>query len=193
MYSTKVFVILSFYFSNVFVVSRHYAHTRNGKWVIYDTTYRTKDTIRLNSVIVNKDRLNAKQRYEQKKEDYRLIYFWGDTKDMLGFSNGLSLNLNKLYNKFSKKGRDSRRLQRVFEKEYIQDLVLEKWLPLTKEYTNLENDSLAVFRSYYQPQISWINDCDDYERIAYIVNCLKNYKDSATYIHFIMAIPDSLK
>lgn len=193
MYSTQVFVVFAIYFSNVFVLSRHYAHTRNRKWVIYDTTHRTKDTIRLNSVIVNKDMLNAKQRYEQKKEDYRLIYFWGDTKGMLGFSNGLSLNLNKLYNKFSKKGRDSRRLQRVFEKEYIQDLVLEKWLPLTKEYTNLENDSLAVFRSYYQPQISWINDCDDYERIAYIVNCLKNYKDSATYIHFIMAIPDSLK
>ena len=96
------------------------------------------------------------------------------------------------YNMFSKKGQDSRRLQRVFEKEYIQDLVLEKWLPLTKEYTNLENDSLAVFRCYYQPQIGRIRDYDDYERIAYIVNCLRNYRDSATYIHDFMANPNNI-
>lgn len=173
--------------------SRYYTYSHNMKRVIYDTIRPSDDTIRLNSVIVNNGMLNAKQKYEQKKIDYRLIYFWGDTKDMLTFSNGLSLNLNKLYNKFSKKGQDSRRLQRVFEKEYIQDLILEKWLPLTKEYTNLEDDSLSVFRSYYQPKISWIKNYDDYERIAYIVKCLKNYRDSATYIHHIMAIPNYIE
>lgn len=149
----------------------------------------TKDTIQIETVTVNRQVLTPEQKFNQKKEEYRLIYFWGDTKDMLSISNGLALNVNKLYNKFSKQGRNARRLQRVFEREYLQDIVLEKWLPLTEEYTDLQHDSLTIFRVYYQPNINWIRDFDEYERIAYIVTSLKNYRDSADYIHQMMLIP----
>jgi hypothetical protein len=149
----------------------------------------TKDTIQIETVTVNRQVVTPEQKFNQKKEEYRLIYFWGDTKDMLSISNGLALNVNKLYNKFSKQGRNARRLQRVFEREYLQDIVLEKWLPLTEEYTDLQHDSLTIFRVYYQPNINWIRDFDEYERIAYIVTSLKNYRDSADYIHQMMLIP----
>jgi len=150
----------------------------------------TKDTVQIETVTVNRQILTPEQKFNQKKEEYKLIYFWGDTKDMFSIRNGLALNVNKLYNKFSKQGRNARRLQRVFEREYLQDIVLEKWLPLTAEYTNLQHDSLTIFRIYYQPSINWVRDLDDYERIAYIVTCLKNYRDSADYIHQMTRFPE---
>ncbi|WP_312191712.1 hypothetical protein [Sphingobacterium sp.] len=60
--------------------------------------------------------------------------------------------------------------------------------------TELVNGTNKVIsRSYYQPQIGRIRDYDDYERIAYIVNCLRNYRDSATYIHNFMANPNYIE
>ncbi|KKX47378.1 hypothetical protein [Sphingobacterium sp. IITKGP-BTPF85] len=76
---------------------------------------------------------------------------------------GLAVNLNKLYNLLSKKGRASRRLQRLFEREFEQDKVLAQWTALTEAYTPLTGDSLVKFRAYYEPTSKWLRKADHYD------------------------------
>ncbi|MNI20060.1 hypothetical protein D3C73_735180 [compost metagenome] len=136
-------------------------------------------------------RKSAADKWEEKKEEYKSIFFWGDTKNMvtLPHQGGIAVNLNKLYNKFSRKGRNSRKLQRQFEKEYQQDLIREEWYPLTGEYSKLSGDSLRKFRIYYEPSLKWLRENDRYEKIAYIHKCLTNYLDSVDIIHRRLQFP----
>lgn len=164
------------------------AHSRSS--MPQDTT-KKGNTLRLDTVQLKGVNSTAKDKFDQKKSDYKSIYFWGDTKDMvtLPHQGGLAVNLNKLYNKFSRKGRHSRRLQRQFEREYEADLVREEWFALTKEYTVLSGDSLTKFRMYYQPTLKWLRGKDNYEKIAYIQHCLKCYLDSVELIHSRLSLP----
>jgi len=139
-----------------------------------------RDTLRLDTVLI-----------KSKSAGDKSIFFWGDTKNMVTLSHqgGIAVNLNKLYNKFSRKGRNSRKLQRQFEKEYHQDLIREEWYPLTQEYSKLSGDSLRKFRIYYEPSLKWLRDNDRYEKIAYIHQCLTNYLDSVDIIHRRLQFP----
>jgi len=148
-----------------------------------------KDTLRLDTILIK--RKLAADKLDEKKEEYKSIFFWGDTKNMvtLPHQGGIAVNLNKLYNKFSRKGRNSRKLQRQFEKEYQQDLIREEWYPLTKEYSKLSGDSLRKFRIYYEPSLKWLRENDRYEKIAYIHKCLTYYLDSVDIIHRRLQFP----
>lgn len=148
-----------------------------------------RDTLQLDTVLIK--RKSAGDNWDEKKEEYKSIFFWGDTKNMvtLPHRGGIAVNLNKVYNKFSRKGRNSRKLQRQFEKEYHQDLIREEWYPLTQEYSKLSGDSLRKFRIYYEPSLKWLRDNDRYEKIAYIHQCLTNYLDSVDIIHRRLQFP----
>lgn len=150
-----------------------------------------KDTLRLDTAQIIRKNLSAKDILGRKKEEYKSIYFWGDTKNMvtLPHQGGIAVNLNKLYNKFSRKGRHARRLQREFEKAYQQDLIREGWYALTKEYSKLSGDSLNKFRIYYEPSLKWLHENDRYEKIAYVHKCLKHYLDSVDIIHRRLQLP----
>jgi len=152
---------------------------------------RAKDTLQLDTAQIIRKNLSAKEKLDQKKSEYKSIYFWGDTKDMvtLPHQGGIAVNLNKLYNKFSRKGRNSRKLQKEFEEEYELDLVKEEWFPLTGEYTRLSGDSLDKFRIYFQPSLKWLHENGRYEKVAYIQECLKHYQDSVHIIHQMLSLP----
>ena len=161
--------------------------------VLQDTVKKKNenDTLQLDTAQIIRKNLSAKDILDQKKEEYRSIYFWGDTKNMvtLPHQGGIAVNLNKLYNKFSRKGRHARKLQRKFEKEYQQDLIREEWYAFTKEYSKLSGDSLNKFRIYYEPSLTWLYENDRYEKIAYVHKCLKYYLDSVDIIHRRLQLP----
>lgn len=161
---------------------------------LQDTVVKGKirgDTLQLDTIQIKPQDVTAEDKFEQKKIAYKSIYFWGDTKDMvtLPHQGGLAVNLNKLYNKLSRKGRNSRKLQRKFEQEYELDLIREEWFPLTHEYTLLSGDSLSNFRIYYQPSLQWLRTHGRYEKVAYIQQCLDNYMDSVSIIHDLLRLP----
>ncbi|WP_286859531.1 MULTISPECIES: hypothetical protein [Sphingobacterium] len=160
--------------------------------ILQDTVKKNgKDTLKLDTAKIIRENLSAKEKLDKKKEEYKSIYFWGDTKNMvtLPHQGGIAVNLNKLYNKFSRKGRNARKLQREFEKTYQQDLIREEWYALTKEYSKLSGDSLNKFRIYYEPSLTWFYENDRYEKIAYMNKCLKYYLDSVTIIHRRLQLP----
>ncbi len=150
-----------------------------------------KDTLRLDTIQVDPKNTLAEDKLNQKKEAYSAIYSLGDAKNMVNLpkKGGIGLSINKLYNKLSRKGRNARKLQRGFEREYASDLIRTAWFPLTKEYTTLSGDSLTKFRQYYEPSLKWLQEFDSYEKVAYIRKCLTNYLDSVDIIHKQLRLP----
>lgn len=189
-----VFILcLCFSFGRQVVAS--YGLDRRDKTKLHkqDITKRSQgtDTLELDTIQVDRRTISAKDKFAHTKEEFKLIYFWGDTKDMvtLPHQGGIAVNLNKLYNKLSRKGKNARKLQCELERAYEADLIAEEWVPLTQEYTSLTGDSLIKFRHYYQPSLSWLQDNGTYEKVAYIQQCLKNYLDSVDMIHKQLLLP----
>lgn len=161
-----------------------------------DTSLRRKivakrDSGVMDTALVVRRKLSAADKMAEKQAAYKSIYFWGEIKNMvtLPHQGGLAVNLNKLYNLFSRQGRASRRLQKQFEQEFEQDQILAYWNTLSESYTPLTGDSLAKFRIYYQPTLKWLKKSDHYDRIAYVQYSLKNYLDSVTIIHQRLSLP----
>lgn len=161
--------------------------------VLQDTVKKKngKDTLRLDTIQVDPKDNTAERQFNEKKESYSAIYASGDTRDMVNLpkKGGIGLSINKLYNKFSRKGRHARKLQRGFESEYESDLIRAEWYPLTTKYTTLSGDSLRKFRQYYTPSLQWVQQLGNYEKVAYIQKCLKNYLDSVEIIHKQLQLP----
>jgi len=161
--------------------------------VLQDTVKKKnkKDTLRLDTAQVDSKNNTAQDKFNEKRETYSFIYPLGDTKEMVKLpkKGGIGFSISKLYNKFSRKGRHARKLQRKFEKEYQQDLIREEWYAFTKEYSKLSGDSLNKFRIYYEPSLTWLYENDRYEKIAYVHKCLKYYLDSVDIIHRRLQLP----
>jgi len=83
----------------------------------------------------------------------------------------------------------SRRLQRVFNVEFEQDLINEIWKPYTVEYTGLKSDSLFIFQIYFQPEYLFFHNASHYEKLAYISKAMRLYIDSMTMIHETIHLP----
>ncbi len=151
-----------------------------------------QDTLRIDTVFINREIASPLEKFEKKKEDYKQIYFWGDNKNMVTvpITGGIMININKLYNHLSRRGKASRRMQRVFEREYEDDLVNEIWRPLVKEYSKLQGDTLEKFMIYYKPSLVFLSDATPYERVAYLTQSLKNYKDSVSIILERLKLPE---
>lgn len=106
----------------------------------------TKDTLSIDEILIERKLKSSLEKFEQKKEDHRMIYLLGDNKKPFIITPiGIGANLNRIYNHFSKSGKQSRKLQRLFEKEYEDDLINDIWKSYTEEFSGLSGDSLAIF------------------------------------------------
>ncbi len=150
--------------------------------VVLDTLQ--KDTLAIEAVVVEKQ-VGALEKLEAKKAYHKEIFLLGDNKGMvsLPITGGIAINIQKLYNHFSRRGRGARRLERTFEREYEDDLVDSIWNPLLAAYTTLRGDSLTTFSLYAKPPLAFIAQATDYERVEYLLHKLKNYQDSTEVIH----------
>ncbi|KGE15254.1 hypothetical protein [Sphingobacterium deserti] len=151
--------------------------------VLTQDTLKT-DTIAIEEILISR-KMDPRSIFEAKKAYHKEIYLLGDNKDMFTFSpfGGIAVNIQKLYNHFSHRGRAARKLQRRFELEYEQDLATEIWEPLLLEYTTLRGDSLTKFKLYCNPSLDFLHEASHYDHIAYLLQNVKNYKDSADIIH----------
>ncbi|WP_268228571.1 hypothetical protein [Sphingobacterium sp. UT-1RO-CII-1] len=143
-----------------------------------------QDTLVIDTVVVTRGKLSPLEEYELKKENHKEIYFLGDNKNMvtLPTSGGLAVNIQKLYNHLSRRGKGSRHLQKLFDKEYEQDLVNEMWEPLIKEYSHLSGDTLRLFVIHAKPSYAWISKATHYEQVAYVLKREKSFLDSISVL-----------
>jgi len=149
-----------------------------------------KDTLQIDTVGINKG-LTADQKYKARKKQYRTVYMWGDNKKPLSINplGGILININKVYSHFSKIGKNSRRLQKVFKNEYDIDRTEALWKPLTVKLTELKGDSLFYFQMYFLPEPDFLENATYYEKVEYVVKSMRIYRDSTEVIHQRMKLP----
>lgn len=169
--------------------------TQTHTYGSYQRTYQDTvkhDTLSIDTVFVTRKTLSSLDKYEIKKLAHKEIYFLGDNKNMvtLPTSGGLAVNLNKLYNHLSNRGKGSRRLQRLFDREYEEDLVNEIWDPLLKEHAQLQGDTLKYFAIHARPSYAWIVSATHYEQVAYLLERQRTYQDSVNLLMEEYSFPD---
>lgn len=166
-------------------------HTSGSYQRTYQDTVK-HDTLSIDTVFITRKTLAPLDKYELKKLEHKEIYLWGDNKNMvtLPTSGGLAVNLNKLYNHLSNRGKGSRRLQRLFDREYQEDLVTEIWDPLLKEHAQLQGDTLKYFAIHARPSYAWITSATHYEQVAYLLERQRAYLDSLNLLMEQYGFPD---
>lgn len=156
---------------------------------IQDTLKR--DTLRIDTISISRELLTADSIFRFKQKEYRIIYLRGDNKKPVQINplGGILININKIFNHFSKEGKQARRLQHVFKKEYNDDLVNGLWKPYAAKYTGLKGDSLFVFQTYFKPDYKLFSEASHYEKLYYILQAMRVYGDSSSMIHETMRLP----
>ncbi|MCA5006216.1 hypothetical protein [Sphingobacterium bovistauri] len=155
---------------------------------ILDTIKR--DTLEMDTISVVKE-TTPEQKHNARKSQYRTAYLWGDNKKPIAINplGGVAISINKLYSHLSKLGKNSRRLQRVFDRELEQDKAELMWKPLTVDLTKLKGDSLFYFQMYFLPTSDFLERATYYEKVEYVTKSMRIYRDSAAVIHERMRLP----
>ena len=183
----KYIVITSVFFLLIFGSFGNVGYlTLTGR--IQDTLKR--DTLGIDTVSIIK-KYGPQEKYEARKKEYRTIYMWGDNKKPVQINplGGIAISINKIFSHFSKIGKNSRRLMRVFDSELEQDKVEQLWKPLTVKLTGLKGDSLFYFQMYFLPKSTFLEQASYYEKVEYVVQSMRIYRDSAAIIHQRMKLP----
>lgn len=147
-----------------------------------------KDTLNIDTVSIG---ITVAQKYEARNKQYRTAYMWGHNKNTVQINpfGGIAININKLYSHFSKKGKNSRRLIKLFKNEFDIDSTEVLWQPLTVKLTELKGDSLFYFQMYFLPEPGFLENATYYEKVEYVVKSMRIYRDSAAVIHERMRLP----
>lgn len=187
--SQFLFATFATFVSFALFISFSFKSISSESYLEYKDTIQ--DTLSIDTISVRREVITADSMYRKKQKEHRSIYLWGDNKKPIQINplGGILININKVYSHFSKIGKESRRLQRVFNKELDDDLVNSFWKSYTVKFTALRGDSLFVFQTYFQPSYTWISQATHYEKLEYITHSMHLYRDSTEMIHQSLRLP----
>lgn len=130
------------------------------------------NTIILDEVNITTKGLTPRQTLTLRKTAYRSIYLKGDNKRIVQLSPaglGITISINRLFSALSKEGKDARRLQHTFVRDYENNIVDGRFnKQLVQDITGLRGCSLDNFIMDNRPDYEWIQQVSDYELIQYI-------------------------
>jgi len=134
---------------------------------------RSSATI-LGVVVIRDSRNNPEKKLKKAQSDYKQIYRIGDDKDWLEIGFGFAINIQKLYNHFSREGKNARRLQRTIIRDYYDDVVDSRFTKsLVTKYTGYEGKQLDEFMIANRPTYDFIKHASTYDVIEYILKAKK--------------------
>ncbi len=119
------------------------------------------------------------KKFNKNKKDYAEIYFKGDKSHILEIPTtislstpvGIAINIDKLYNALSKQGKDARRLQRDFVRDYHDDVIDKRFTrKLVQDITGFDGKQLDDFMVSSRPEYNFMLKASDYELELYIKN-----------------------
>lgn len=128
----------------------------------------------LGEVNISSNRLSPLAQFRKNQEDYKQIYRIGDNTHVFSASGdyrriGVGLNIDALYSNFSKQGKDARRLQKVFVKDYYNDIVDTRFTKnLVNRITGYQGKQLDDFMADNRPSYEFIQSATDYDIIQFI-------------------------
>ncbi|MBK0379980.1 hypothetical protein [Mucilaginibacter segetis] len=134
--------------------------------------------IQLKQVDIFDTKISPQKKLEATKKAYNKIYGSLGDRDLLSVSPGagVGINIDALYNIFSKSGRNARHLQEVIEADYKQSIIDFRFnKSFVGRVTGLHDPDLSDFMAKYRPGYYFVIAAKDYEFIASIQNNLKRY------------------
>ena len=137
---------------------------KESKVVMIETAYK------LNQVVVSDFKLKP---YEK---DYMKRVIQGSKTTVV---NAMQSPITALYMQFSQKGREQRKLAKIFEAIFIQEEVAKKFNAETlRKLTGNDNIDFEKFRKYcYYLSDDFILSHDGYDLYARVMDCYKRWKD----------------
>lgn len=128
----------------------------------------------LDEVTISERQLSPLDKLQKNQDDFKQIYRIGDDSHvfiiMPGFPwAGLAINLDALYNHFSRAGRNARKLQKTLIRDYKDDVVDARYTKsLVTKYTGYEGKQLDDFMIDNRPTYEFMKYATDYDLIVYI-------------------------
>src|SRR5690606_8881774 len=114
----------------------------------------------LDEVNITAKGLTSQQTLMLRKKEYRTIYLKGDNKRIIQLSPmglGITISINRLFSALSKEGKDARRLQRIFVKDYENSIVDQRFSKeLVRKITGLKGKLLDDFIMEHRPSYEMI-------------------------------------
>jgi hypothetical protein len=90
---------------------------------------------------------------------------------------GAGLNIDAIYNLFSKEAKNARKLQSIIEEDYKQSVIDYKFSKeLIQRLTGLTGKSLDDFMQQYRPSYEFIAHANEYQIAQYIQKQLSQYR-----------------
>ncbi|GAB3925405.1 hypothetical protein [Mucilaginibacter myungsuensis] len=137
----------------------------------------------LKQVVIKDHKLSPLEKLKNKQEEYRQIYRKGNDRILTSVGFGFAVSIDGIYSALSKEGKDARRLQKVFVKDYESSVVDSRFTKsLVAETTGYQGKQLDTFYFDTRPDYQFIKSASDYDIIQYIQKKAKEYifpKDSA--------------
>lgn len=134
----------------------------------------------LDEVTISERQQSPLDKLYKNQDDYKQIYRIGDDKNMfiimpgLPFA-GLAINLDALYNHFSRAGRNARKLQKTIVRDYLDDVVDSRYTKsLVTKYTGYEGKQLDDFMIDNRPTYEFMRHASDYDIIVFILKAKKS-------------------
>lgn len=115
---------------------------------------------------------------DQAKKDYKKAFDLAAPGDLLSVgATGAGLNINTIYNLFSKEGKNAKRLTKTIEREYQENVIDSKFTPsLVQSVTGLKDKELSRFMQRYRPSYLFIVSANEYQLIEYVKSKYEMFK-----------------
>lgn len=132
--------------------------------------YLKRKAIPLKEVLVKGSPEDARRKYEEARKQFNSLNRLGNNQDLLSLgSGGVGLSIDAIWSAFSKEGKNARRLMDVMERDYMNNVIDEKFnKKRVTEITGLTGDRLEIFMINYRPSYYFVYGASDYDLASYI-------------------------
>lgn len=126
-----------------------------------------------------------------RKEEFNKAYKLADPGSVFSVGpTGAGLSIGSIYNMLSREGRNARRLTRIIQREYEENVIDAKFTPdLVHNLTGLSGEHLTNFMNNYRPTFYFVMAATPYELTAYIRSKYEIFKLNPN-LRFLPKLPD---
>lgn len=111
------------------------------------------------------------------RSEYEKAYRLSDPGDLFSVGqNGAGLSINSIYSLFSREAKNAKRLKKVIENDYKENVIDYKFSDeLVSKTTGLTGEELAKFRRAFRPSYFFIVAASQYDLANYIKDSYRKY------------------
>lgn len=122
--------------------------------------------------------------------EYEKAFRLADPGDLFSVGqNGAGLSIGSIYSLFSKEAKNARRLKKLIENDYKENVIDYKFSEeLVSRTTGLKGEELNRFRRLFRPSYFFIVSCNQYELTNYIKQNYSKYKKNPSK-YFLEPLP----